>query len=95
MDQFERSVGAGAVADLVKAYGGEYHLPVWGSSGWMQVFERLVQVTARKDVLTAVDRTQLDGSECVCASGRIYIYHTGPSAELQETFAPAGSSAWS
>lgn len=52
MDQFERSVGAGAVADLVKAYGGEYHLPVWEKQWVDAVFERLVQVTARKDVLT-------------------------------------------
>lgn len=62
MDQFERSVGAGAVADLVKAYGGEYHLPVWEQQWVDAVFERLVNATQRKDVLS-YSLTVLNSSE--------------------------------
>ena len=51
MDQFERSVGAGAVADLVKAYGGEYHLPVGEAVGGCGI-RTACSGYARKDVLT-------------------------------------------
>lgn len=51
MDQFERRVGAGAVPELVKAYGGEYELPVWERQWLDEIFHRLVSVTSRKDVI--------------------------------------------
>lgn len=51
IDQFERSVGAGAVAELVKSYGGEYSVPVWERQWLDEVFQRLVNVTKRKAVL--------------------------------------------
>ncbi len=62
MDQFERSVGAGAVPELVKSYGGEYELPVWERQWLDEVFQRLVQATARKDVIP-YSLTVLNSSE--------------------------------
>jgi len=51
MDQFERSVGAGAVPELLKAYGGEYDLPVWERQWVDAVFQRLVGATSRGDAI--------------------------------------------
>jgi|GEM_PF-252188 len=51
MDQFERSVGAGAVPELVKAYGGEYHPSIWERQWVDEVFQRLVDVSSRKHAI--------------------------------------------
>ena len=55
---FERTLGAGAVADLIKQYGGEYILPVQKRLWVEEIFARLVAVTERDDVeytLTALN----------------------------------------
>lgn len=47
---FERSLGAGAMPDLVKQYGGEHILPIQERMWVEEIFKRLVAVTQREDV---------------------------------------------
>lgn len=49
-ERFERTLGTGAVPDLVKQYGGEYILPIQERMWVEEVFRRLVAVTQRKEV---------------------------------------------
>lgn len=49
-ERFERSLGKGAVPEIVKQYGGEYTLPIEERMWVGEVFRRLVDVTERSDL---------------------------------------------
>ena len=48
--RFERTLGTGAVPEIIKQYGGEYIVPLQEKLWLEEVFRRLVSVTERQDV---------------------------------------------
>ena len=49
-ERFERSLGRGAVSEILKQYGGEHFLPINQRMWVEEVFLRLVDVAERDDI---------------------------------------------